>query len=171
MTDNELLAISRQGDRSAFALLYIRHERPAWRFAYSLLRNETDAHDVVAETFMRVLRAIEHGNGPKDGAFGAYLFSSVRHECGRIAKERARFSDFEAPEITVEDYDVAEADALWAAFGSLPAHQRKVLTLTVVEDRPIHEVAEHLEITPNHASVQAMRARHALAGAYTAMAV
>jgi RNA polymerase sigma factor (sigma-70 family) len=168
MSDDELLALARRGDRSAFALLYIRHERSAWRFALSLVHDETDAFDVVAEVFAATLTAIEHGKGPQH-TFRAYLFSAVRRECHRQRTRRGIVAE-PTVDAAVDDRTehLAEAVVLRAAFASLPEHMQVVLTMTVIDDLTTAEAAECLDLSTNTLAVRAMRARRALASAYLA---
>ena len=51
--DEAALALVLAGDRDAFRLLVERHGRPLFRFAYRLTGSESDAEDVVQETFLR----------------------------------------------------------------------------------------------------------------------
>src|SRR4051794_14362173 len=126
VSDDELLARVRCGDINAYGVLYARYELAARKYACSLLRNESDAEDAVSNVFIRLLRAIQHGRGPRD-TFVAYLFPSVRHECGDISRRDARrraaaaggrgeHRGGSADHAT----DVAEAAVVRAAFESLP---------------------------------------------------
>ena len=56
----------------------------------------------------------------------------------------------------------SEHEAVWEAVASLPRQQRAVVALHYLEDRPIEEIAEMLEIAPSTARVHLHRARHAL---------
>src|SRR4051795_3645728 len=56
VTDAAAVALARAGECDAFRLLVERHSRKVFRLAFRLTGNETDAEDVVQETFLRVYR-------------------------------------------------------------------------------------------------------------------
>lgn len=171
LEDQELLALTRSGHQDAYAVLYDRHHYAAFRLARHLGQRD-DAEDVVAESFARMLDLLNRGKGP-DQAFRAYLFTAVRHECGRRAKGRHRVFSIDDPEQL--DAPVAEAPAqlddfertvIRAAYESLPARWRKVLWHLDVEGRKPHEIGPLLEMSPNGVSALAYRARAGLRTAY-----
>jgi len=171
--DEELLVAVRAGDRDAYGVLYARHAPSAKRFARALLLSDPDADDAVGEVFARLLQAIEGGRGP-DHTFAAYLFASVRHECIRIVRRRAREALDRAaahpPELRGATGDhasgVAEAAVVRAAFASLPGDMRDILRLTEVDQLPQREIATRLAEDPGTVATRAMRARRALGSAY-----
>jgi RNA polymerase sigma-70 factor (ECF subfamily) len=76
-------AMSKSGDQwlkgaralneEALASIYDAFNSPLFRYAYRLLGDEEAAEDVVAETFLRFLRSISAGGGPKNH-LKAYLY-------------------------------------------------------------------------------------------------
>src|SRR6187431_730407 len=76
-SDPELIAGVRAGDGTAFGVLYERHVDAARKVAAQYTNTAADVDDVVSESFSRVLRALQRGDGP-DLAFRAYLFTIVR---------------------------------------------------------------------------------------------
>lgn len=62
-SDAELISAVRDGDADAYGILYERHSARALRLARQIMPAETDADDVVAETFAKVLAAIRGGQG------------------------------------------------------------------------------------------------------------
>ena len=173
LSDDELLAEVRAGDRDAYGSLYERHAPSARRYARALLANRPDADDAVGEVFARLLQAIERGRGP-DHTFAAYVFASVRHECVRIERRRSREALDRAPPHPVDargatvDHaaGVAEAAVVRAAFASLPGEMRDILRLTEVDQLPQREIATRLAEDPGTVATRAMRARRALGSAY-----
>jgi RNA polymerase sigma factor (sigma-70 family) len=171
--DEELLGAVRAGDRDAYGVLYARHAPSAKRYARALLANDPDADDAVGEVFARLLQAIEGGRGPEH-TFPAYLFASVRHECIRIERRRAREALDRAaaqpaePRSAAGDHasGVAEAAVVRAAFASLPGDMRDILRLTEVDQLPQREIATRLAEDPGTVATRAMRARRALGSAY-----
>lgn len=70
-TDSELIATVRAGATEAYGELFGRHRDAAMRMARQLASG-SDADDLVAEGFVRVLTTLRNGNGP-DEFFRAYL--------------------------------------------------------------------------------------------------
>ena len=62
-TDDAVIGQIRGGDIEAFRILVERHSRAIFRLAYRLTRNESDADDVVQETFLRAYRNISSFDG------------------------------------------------------------------------------------------------------------
>src|SRR5437762_431034 len=58
-------------DRDAFRALVERHSRAVFRLAYRMTGNETDAEDMVQETFLRAWKQIEKFDGR--ATFGTWL--------------------------------------------------------------------------------------------------
>jgi RNA polymerase sigma-70 factor (ECF subfamily) len=70
-SEETTLSKVRSGDRDAFRALVDQHARSVFRLAYRMTGNETDAEDMVQETFLRAWKQI----GKFDGraAFGTWL--------------------------------------------------------------------------------------------------
>lgn len=166
--DAELLSAVRAGDTSAYGGLYRRHAEAARRLAYRLARDPTEAEDLVAEAFAKVLAAIRHGEGPRQ-AFRAYLLTTLRHlRASRAGREaRVEFTDdltrYETGE-PFHDPTVAALDRRYAAraFDKLPERWRTVLWHTEVEGGSPATVARMLGLTPGGVAVLAHRARERL---------
>src|SRR5579872_6172534 len=58
LPDEKLIERCRENDHAAFDVLIKRYERPIYHLAYRLAGNYDDAHDIAAETFLRIYRAI-----------------------------------------------------------------------------------------------------------------
>ena len=58
-SDDIAIRGTRRGDAEAFRVLVERHARSVFRLAYRMTTSETDAEDVVQETFLRAWKQIE----------------------------------------------------------------------------------------------------------------
>jgi len=124
------------------------HRAELVRVAESRLRRGADAEDVLHEVLLRVLRS---GRGIEAvGAPVAYLRRAVANECVSAWRRSARDVLVEMVPDQVSD-NLAEACtdrlALRHALAELTERQRHVIVLTVLEDRPDHEVALLLGVT------------------------
>ncbi|GAA0508583.1 hypothetical protein GCM10011581_19390 [Saccharopolyspora subtropica] len=169
--DRVLLERLRAGDDRAYGDLYRRHAPAVRRFALSMPRPGIDVDDVVAEVFMRVLRAVRTGHGPRD-AIRTYLLTVVRRVLGEWAAARRdelmnseQLGEY-APRQRDHQAVQAEGELLARAFHRLPARWREVLWATEVEGHRPASIAGQLGLTPNATAVLAHRARRGLREAY-----
>ncbi|WP_412541703.1 sigma-70 family RNA polymerase sigma factor [Longispora sp. K20-0274] len=172
VSDAELVVAARQGDATAYSLLYHRHVVAARRLARVLVRDPADAEDLVADAFAKVLAALRRGGGPKE-AFRAYLLTSLRHVCYDRAKRDKKLLLTDDMNVidhgeTFEDPVVTRAERTYAAraFAKLPERWRMVLWHTEVEGESPAQVAPLLGLTPNGVSALAYRARERLKQIY-----
>ncbi|MGW1680449.1 RNA polymerase sigma factor [Saccharopolyspora sp. NPDC002376] len=169
--DAVLLGRLREGDDAAFGELYCRHSPMVRRFALSMQRPGIDVDDVVAEVFLRVLRAVRAGHGPRD-TIRTYLFTVVRRvlaEWVAARRDELMNSDELGEHVPRQgDHQVtqAERELLARAFRRLPARWREVLWRTEVEGHRPSSIAQQLGLTPNATAVLAHRARRGLREAY-----
>ncbi len=173
-SDAELIAAVRAGDELAYGQLWARHEAAAGRLARQL-GNPSNADDLVSESFLRVLRALQDGGGP-DGAFRPYLFSTLRRiniDTGRSYYQRVALTDDETdldvePGASAADVlaDDADSRAAWRAWESLPDATRTLLWHLLIEEETPATVAPLLGTSPNGVSSRAVRAKERLRQAF-----
>lgn len=169
--DDVLLARLCGGDDRAFDLLYRRHASAVRNFALSIQRPGIDADDVVAEVFLRVLRAIRAGRGPREYV-RTYLLTVVRrivYEWSAARRDEPVQGEWFAERVAPQaDHQVrhAENELLAIAFTALPARWREVLWATEVEGYQPASLAGQLGLSPNATAVLAHRARRGLRAAY-----
>ena len=175
-SDPELIAGVRAGDGIAFGVLYERHVDAARKVAAQYTNSHSDVDDVVAESFARVLRALQRGDGP-DLAFRAYLFTIVRRTGLDVINRgnRARPGDDMSQYESALGYEAPSDEGALAgfehgivadAFKSLPERWQAVLWYTEVEKKSPKEIAPLLGLTANGVAALAYRAREALRQAY-----
>lgn len=174
-TDADLLARVRGGDTAAFGVLYDRHGAAARRLARVLVRDPSDADDLVAEAFAKVLAALRRGRGP-ELAFRAYLLTAVRHACYdrarrdhrlELTEDMTRYESAD-PAGSGGDPSSARLERSYAAraFARLPERWQMVLWHTEVEGEKPATIAPMLGLSPNAVSALAYRARERLRQMY-----
>jgi RNA polymerase sigma factor (sigma-70 family) len=169
----DLLQAARAGRGEAFAELYLMHHQAALNFARTLT-SRTRANDLVSDAFAKIFALMKNGKGPET-AFKAYLMSTIRtlniDSLRRTGREFV-VDDFTAlPEQPVVDDGTderAEYDAVRRAFTSLPERWQTVLWASTVENLPLQQIADELEMTCGAVGVLAFRAREGLRQAYLA---
>ncbi|MBB5155033.1 RNA polymerase sigma factor [Saccharopolyspora phatthalungensis] len=174
--DRTLLEAVRAGSNSAFGELYARHCTAAHTMAKQVAETPTDAEDLVAEAFAKILDVVRRGGGP-DTAFRAYLLTTVRNLAmalnsrGRRLHLAAELEAFCAPESHLSSTDPAmvepERDLVGKAFARLPRRWRHVLWYVEIEHRTTAEVGKRFGISRNSAAALAYRARKGLREAYS----
>jgi RNA polymerase sigma factor (sigma-70 family) len=173
--DERLVEAVREGDRSAFADLYVRYSAIAHRFACRLLGTADGAEDLVSEAFAKVLDRLVVGGGPTI-AFHSYLLTTIRTTmykqwaADRLIDRQVEVSDVSAVE-NDPLIDRLDVYLVVRAFRTLSARWQAVLWHLEVEKRSTAEVAVLLGIQPNAVAALAFRAREALRIAYLQMHV
>ncbi|HEV7536661.1 MAG TPA: sigma-70 family RNA polymerase sigma factor, partial [Acidimicrobiia bacterium] len=172
VTEDELLDRAREGDRSAFGTLYLRHRDAARKVAGMCASSAADAEDAVAEGFARVFAALPRMAG-RQIAFRPYLLTCVRNAAtDRLRRERRIDLREQMPETagSAQADDMAlmglERNLVGEALQALPARWRTVLWLTEVEGLSPAEVSRRIGIKPNAVAALAYRARKGLREAY-----
>lgn len=68
VSNEQLLALIRDGEKEALALLFRRHARSVRNVAYRILRSEAEAEDLLQELFIFLFRKAHHFDAKKSSA-------------------------------------------------------------------------------------------------------
>jgi RNA polymerase sigma-70 factor (ECF subfamily) len=146
--DGDLVRLARDGDRVAFRLLVERHQPMARARAARLCLNPSDVDDIVQESFLQALLALDRLREPD--RFGGWLGGIVHNMC-RGLQRRAPLTllpDWPEPVHPVtagglpSADDLDRADAVRAAVADLPAAQRRAVVLHYYADQPAGQAGE-----------------------------
>lgn len=177
MTEDDLVAHSRAGDKEAFGCLYHLYEGLVFRHALRVLENADDADDVRQETFVRAYQSLARFRG--EASLKTYLLTICSNLCrDRLRQSRRRPErgyGLEAPEASTASGFVfatggqgcplahmeraAQAETVHEALRRLPAPLREILLLRHVEELSFDEIARVLGCTRVSAPVRLFRAR------------
>lgn len=179
LSDEKLIEKCRIGNREAFDVLIRRYERPIYHLAYRLSGNYDDAHDIAAETFLRIYRAIGTfqcaitlpawinrivANVFYDTRRHAYRHPAVSLDAlvektgdSLLANEK---NTARSPHAEAEENE--RKSILARAIQSLPDYQRMMVTLFHSEGRTYEEIAEIMKIPVGTVKSRLNRARLAL---------
>jgi RNA polymerase sigma-70 factor (ECF subfamily) len=86
-----------QGDREAFALLYMRYFDRVYRYLRFALTDAHDAEDAAQQVFTRVLEALPRYERRPSTPFRAWLFAVVRNYLRTELLRRARTTPVDSP--------------------------------------------------------------------------
>ena len=169
----DLLRKSQSGNRFAFEEIVKRYQRRVYGVAFRIVRRHDVADDVAQEAFIRAHAAIASFDLARP--FGPWIFRiaanlAVNHTRSKAARETPlpeshveRGSRAEDPLTGVLE---GEAQAVLSqALGRLPAEQRAVFVLRVVEELSYKEIAEALSINVGTVMSRLARAREKLRAA------
>ncbi|MFC4085027.1 sigma-70 family RNA polymerase sigma factor [Amycolatopsis samaneae] len=169
--EQALLQRLRDGEDAAFGELFELHAAAVRRLAQSLAADRSEAEDITAETFFRVLQALRRGAGPRDYV-RAYLLTVARrvswewHGARRDVPVSDDELNFHAGPGADAHSRTAEHTLITTAFTSLPERWRTVLWQTEVEGEQPAMVATQFGLSANATAALARRARQGLRAAY-----
>jgi RNA polymerase sigma-70 factor (ECF subfamily) len=165
MNDAELLRRIAGGDEAAFLVLYRRHCDAVHRFAWTILKSEADAEEVVQECFLTLSRKAASFR-PERSQLRTWLLGVTRNLCyrnrGMFLQEEDAEEPVEAPEIEAALIRMETAEAVRKAVLSLPKAQREAIVLFEFEELTLAETAEVLGIDPNAVKARLYRGREML---------
>jgi RNA polymerase sigma-70 factor (ECF subfamily) len=165
LSDQVLVAKAREGDRTAFDALVLRHQNKAVLIAQGVLKNFEWAKDASQNAFVKAYFGLK--NFREEANFKTWLFKIVLNEARDVyRKERARgLFKFQAnreteegeesildsvPTSTASPREVFEAqeakERLERALKRLPGREREVFILRYLNDLSLSEIAETLGI-------------------------
>ena len=180
MPEADLVAYARAGRREAFAALMTRGNQRLFRIARGVVRDESEAEDVLQEAYVRAFAKLSEFRG--EASIFTWLTRIVLNEAhGRLRKRRptVELSAIEDAQsgsgrilmfpsaLTSDDpeRDAALAETrrlLERAVDALPEPFRLVFIMREVEDCSIAETAANLGIKPETVKTRLHRARRLL---------
>ncbi|MGE5359925.1 MAG: RNA polymerase sigma factor [Bacteroidales bacterium] len=155
-TDEAVIAQVRAGERDAFRVLVDRHSRSIFRLAYRMVGNQSDADDVVQETFLRAFRQLDRFESRAN--FGTWLYriavncslDLLRQKPRRAAEPEGEESQEAAadPDVTPSPERLAYSAEVQArvgvALGALSPAERAAFLLRHFEGHSIEEIGRVL---------------------------
>jgi RNA polymerase sigma-70 factor (ECF subfamily) len=187
VTDEDLVARARTKDFAAFEELVDRYEDKIFRLAFRFVRNETEAKEIVQDTFLLVWRKLDTFKG--DSQFGSWLYRVATNTALMRLRAQRRHPEISTEELPIDYLDnygqLPAAGENWAkrpddelqsdelrrriqkAVDELPEIYRTVFLIRDVEGLSTEETAEVLEISIPTVKTRLHRARLALRDAIT----
>lgn len=175
VTDEELVARLRAGDRDAMAEVFDRHADRIYNFCFRRTASWSVAEDAMAATFLEVWRIRARATA-YDGELLPWLYGVAGNVCRNAVRSHRRQSALRDRLQGVEADDVDHADdvasrvdderrmaALLDAAGRLPHRDRQILTLVAWEGLSYQQVAAALEIPVGTVRSRLSRSRSRLA--------
>ena len=155
--DAELVVAALAGNTQAFDVLVTRYRRAMLTIAQQIVRNPTDAEDVVQDAFLRAFEALPQLSDLN--RFGAWLHSITRNRALRYYKNASRYQPQEDMEphlnrtsdTSAEDpAHIVEREltqqAIRDAIQELPSDYQAVIELYYWAEMPQKRMAEFLSV-------------------------
>lgn len=169
MSDLELIAAARGGDRSAFDALLRLHQDRVFAICLSTIRDRELALDATQETFLTLFRKLDKFDGRS--AFTTWLYRVTINTCYDVLRRNRRHATDQLPEHhdppdpTAEDpFASAEVRTeISDALAALPDEFRAAIVLSDLEGLPLGEVAAVLDIPVGTVKSRVFRGRRLLA--------
>jgi RNA polymerase sigma-70 factor (ECF subfamily) len=146
---DDVLARARTGAGEAFALLYQDLSKPV--AAYVRTQGVADLEDLTSEVFLSVFTGLDRFEGDQ-AAFRSWVFTIAHHRVADHWRRASRAVATEPYDPLADERTVASAEAgaldslgsqqVAALLAGLTEEQREVLSLRVVADLTVEQVAE-----------------------------
>jgi len=143
------------GDRDAVAELYDRHAARVMGLALRIVRNSSDAEDVVQEVFSQAWRTAPNYQPARGTVAGWLLMMARTRAIDRLRSRQSRRDAVDGPELDGLPADVApvseqliasqQAARVREAMMTLPVEQRTALELAYFEGLTQTEIAERTQ--------------------------
>jgi RNA polymerase sigma-70 factor (ECF subfamily) len=173
LTDRACVAQARTGDGDAFRVLVERHSRSLFRLAYRMTGNESDAEDVVQESFLRAYRQLDKFDDR--ASFGTWIYRIAANCSLDLVRGRKRRSEQHAPADPERDDTVLSLpatapspereaqsgqvrDRVAEAMQELSPTERTAFVLRHFEGMCIEDVSRVLDCAPGAAKHSVFRA-------------
>ena len=172
----ELVRRARARDDTAFRTIMERHNRRLYRIARGILRNDSEAEDVVQEAYVKAFTHLDGFRG--DSALATWLSRITMNEAlGRLRRARLAVEQvtFEAPQTEARIIKFPQAVAsddpertmaqreilqlVERATDDLPDIFRIVFMARVIEGMSVEETAQILGLRPDTVKTRLHRAR------------
>ena len=182
LSDQEVVALAREGREAAYRELVRRYERPVFSLIFRMVRNRALAEDLAQDTFVKVLNALDSYR--PEYKFSSWIFKIAnnvaidqlrRRELDTLSLDGSPDArtqqEVEATALQATDRSespLAELEArelgtaIEQAILKLRPEYRACIVLRHVEGRAYEEIAEALDLPLGTVKTYIHRARHEL---------
>ncbi len=163
----EWITAAQKGDRSAFARLVERYWDRLYRWLYHLARDRDKAEDLVQETFLKALAALDSFRPGTN--FRAWLFRIGHNNFVNLKRAERKTTNALPDDVSETSFgahdSAADREALRVvakAVAELPTEYRSALMLRAEQGMSFKEIASVLDTTEETARWRVFKARQKL---------
>lgn len=166
----ELIGLAKEGDQDAFSSLYTEWYTPVYRFVLLRVKEREIAEDLTQDVFLKVYAHLDRFEMRAAHPLG-FLYTTARNTIIDYRKKRKteRLDTLEMADIPDANMPTPQQDAsvawdighLKEAMQTLTEEQQQVLTLRLIEEKPVREAAavmDKSEEAVRQLQVRALRA-------------
>lgn len=172
LADDELIKLIRRGEIALYEILMRRYNQRIYRVVRAILRNDTEAEDVMQEAYVRAYQHLNDFAG--EAKFSTWLTKIAIHEAIARVRRFTRIGERDSQACTpdlentmrsnerdpeTQAYDRELGSILENAIDALPDAYRCVFILRVVEGLSTDETAAALEIGVETVKIRLHRGR------------
>ena len=142
------VARTKEGDRAALQILYVRYAKHVYRYVQSIVRDHHDAEDITQGLFVKLISAIQSYR-PRSVPFEAWLLRVARNAAlDSLRAKRALPSDYvQRSDHGRDQVAFDRCQCLKDALGRLPRDEREVMVLRYIAGLPTREIADRMHRT------------------------
>lgn len=154
-TEQSYLLEIRKGNKSAFKLVFDTYYADLSRYAFSMLKRQEEAEDLVQQVFVNFWEKREQTI--ISGSLKSYLFRSVHNQSLNLIKhekvkasyvQHSQFFDIKYQSDVEETLEGKELETqIAAAIQTLPKQCQKIFVMNRMESLKYKEIAEQLDIS------------------------
>jgi len=155
LSEKQVLETLRQGNESAFEMIFRTYYQPLCRYAYSFLRDKEEAEEVVQAAFIGFWE--KQSKLAIETSLKSYLYRMIRNSCLNVIKHEKVKQQHVAHELAVmevshesvsQNVQANELEIKIAeAMKTLPEQCRIVFQLSRFEELKYQEIADQLQIS------------------------
>lgn len=178
--DEQLVERVRDGDKQAFDMLVAKYQRRLMRLLSRIVHDQTEAEDVVQETFIKAYRALRHFRG--ESAFYTWLYrigintaknflatqgrrtptsTEIDAEQAETFTDSEHLRDMNTPESMLASKQIAQT--VNAAMDALPLDLRTAIALREIEGLSYEEISAIMACPIGTVRSRIFRAREVIA--------
>lgn len=160
-SDNELLSLCMQGDKTALAILITRYTPVIKGYVLSLIKNEEMAKDFTQDIIIKIIDKIQQGKYKNNGSFRGWAFTVARNLIGDdalyykryINKNIINLQDDMVPDSEIYSSSNIEEEDLFLSqlFEKLNPSQKQIIQMHYYQKMTFRTIAETLNIGINTA--------------------
>jgi RNA polymerase sigma-70 factor (ECF subfamily) len=163
VTPDALLAALKTGDPQAVADWFKAHHRPLLRFVRAKISSETDAEEIVQETFINCLKHLPLFRG--NSSIKTWMQGVARHEIADYYRKKYAKKAISALPLTdlittcgIDDaHEVSEK--VRQVFDRMSSQNRELLLLKYIDGKKVEEIAQEMGRTIKAVESELFRAR------------
>ena len=174
LSDEQLVALTLQGEQTAFNILVERYQKQIYSLAYRLHNDYDEARDLAQEAFIRIYQQLPAFD--QNRKFFSWMYRVAQNTCINVLhglpKESLNLDEYyerfepQADGVGGDPLTVLEgleqADEFARILRDLPEQYRTVILLKYLEDLSYREISERLELPESTVEARLHRGRNYL---------